>query len=405
MKAIIKPSKINKSIAAPPSKSMAHRLIIAAALADGSSVVHNVAMSEDIKATIRCLTSLGAEIKELPQSPDELYLTLQIRGVNPSRSGSAVLDAGESGSTLRFMIPIAALSNSEMRFIGSETLMNRPLSVYEDISKSKDLEFERKGTELRLKGALSGGIFEIPGNISSQFVTGLLMALPLAEEDSIIKLIGDVESKPYIDMSIDALSRYGISIEWEDERTLSIPGGQTYSASEQRVEGDWSNAAYLMALGAEVNGLDDNSLQGDRLCKDYFSQIRNGYCELDIHDCPDLGPALMAYAALNKGCVLHGTKRLRIKESDRGTAMQQELRKFGVESVIYDDDINVGCGITKPTEALQGHNDHRIVMALSGICLITGGIIEGAEAVNKSYPDFFDRIEEAGAHIEKEILR
>ena len=401
MKVIIKPSKIRGSIAAPPSKSMAHRLIIAAGLADGVSLVHNVAMSEDIKATIGCMEALGAVINEAKS--DGLYKSLQIEGTDPRNAGSAALDCNESGSTLRFMIPIAAMSGEEMRFSGSETLMNRPLSVYEDIFKEQGLLFEKSSDNLKIRGRIRGGDFEIPGDISSQFVTGLLTALPLAEEDSTIRLVGDVESRPYIDMTLAALKAYGIKAEWADERTLLIPGRQAYQASEQIVEGDWSNAAYLMALGAEVKGLDDNSIQGDKVSRDYFKQIEAGYCELDIRNCPDLGPALMAYAAMKSGCKLIGTKRLRIKESDRAAAMKEELSKFGIEAELGDDSVKVGCGIEKPSEELYGHNDHRIVMALSALCLKTGGVIEGAGAVNKSFPDFFERIKEAGADITEEI--
>ena len=397
MKVIIRPSKITGSIAAPPSKSMAHRLIIAAGLAEGKSSLHNVAMSEDIKATIGCLEALGAEVKiSADKSPE-------ITGTDPRASKGALLSCNESGSTLRFMIPIAAMSENEMRFSGSETLMKRPLSVYEDIFKRQGLEFERSSVGLKVKGRLSGGEFEIPGDISSQFITGLLMALPLNDEDSLIRIRGDIESRPYIDMTLEALRAYGIKADWTDERTLRIPGRQIYQASEQTVEGDWSNAAYLMALGADVTGLDDNSLQGDKLCKDYFKQIEDGYCELNIRNCPDLGPVLIAYAAMHDGCTLHGTKRLKIKESDRAAAMKEELSKFGVNIETEDDSIKVGCGINKPETALHGHNDHRIVMALSAVCLKTGGIIEGAEAVNKSFPDFFERIKEAGADITEEI--
>ena len=395
MKVIVKPSRITGSITTPPSKSMAHRLIIAAGLAEGESIIHNVALSEDIKATIGCLEALGASVKK---SGDK---SLEITGTDPRNSKGASLNCNESGSTLRFMIPIAAMAEEEMRFSGTETLMKRPLSVYEDIFKKQGLGFKKSSDGLVIKGRLSGGEFEIPGDISSQFITGLLMALPLAEGDSIIKTCGELESRPYVDMTLEALRAYGIKADWTDERTLRIPGRQIYQASEQTVEGDWSNAAYLMAHGAAVTGLDDNSLQGDKLCKGYFKQIEDGYCELNIRNCPDLGPVLMAYAAMHEGCTLHGTRRLKIKESDRAATMKEELSKFGIHTETEDDSIKVGCGINKPEQFLCGHNDHRIVMALCALCMKTGGIIEGAEAVNKSFPDFFERIKEAGADIEE----
>lgn len=405
IKAIIKASKISGSIAAPPSKSMAHRLLIAAGLAQGTSRISNIQLSEDIQATMRCLKALGAEISALQDDADDGgYAGYEIKGIDPATSSSAVLDCGESGSTLRFLIPIAALSDNEMILQGSSMLLSRPLSVYEDIFSSESLVFEKNEREVRLQGRLSGGEFIIPGDISSQFVSGLMMALPLAVRDSLIKLTGHIESRPYIDMSISALRAFGIDVQWTDERSIFIRGGQSYHACDISVEGDWSNAAYLMALGAVVTGLDSNSLQGDRVCRDYFGQLRDGYADLDISSCPDLGPVLMAYAAMHHGCTLRGTKRLKIKESDRGATMQQELAKFGVSTGIYDNMIKVGCGISKPKEALHGHNDHRIVMALTALCIAAGGIIEGSEAVNKSYPDFFDKIKEVGADIKLEDI-
>ncbi len=401
MKVIIRPSDINGRITAPPSKSMAHRLLISAALSEGISVISNVAESQDILATISCLKSLGAEINEI-ESGDWDYKTLRVRGTDPAKSRGASLDCNESGSTLRFLIPIAALSENEMKMSGSRTLMGRPLSVYEDIFKKQGLMLDKNDTELRVKGRLRSGEFVVPANISSQFISGLLFALPLCETDSVIRLDGKVESKPYIDMTMQALECYGVKSGWSDDHTIIVPGSQSYKASDMRVEGDWSNAAYLMALGADVDGLDEKSLQGDKVCTELFRTLDKGCAELDISDCPDLGPALMAYAAMNHGCKLTGTARLRIKESDRGSAMKEELSKFGVDVEIFENSIKVGCGLTEPSEALYGHNDHRIVMALAALCTKTGGAIEGAEAVAKSFPDYFDKISEIGAIIKKE---
>ena len=401
MKVTIKPSKLKGRVCAPPSKSMAHRLLICAGLSDGVSNISNVAESEDILATLSCLKALGADIKETKDA-DEEYKTLQLRGINPTQAEEAVLPCNESGSTLRFFIPIAALSDKEVLLTGSETLMNRPLTVYEDIFKEQELKFEKSKSELRIKGRLKGGAFKIAADISSQFISGLLFSLPLCEEDSTIELSGAIESKPYIDMTIEALSRFGIKIEWESESTLRIEGGQTYRTSDERVEGDWSNAAYLMTLGAEVKGLDENSLQGDKACTGFFKLLEEGCAELDIADTPDLAPALMAYAAMNHGCILRGTRRLKIKESDRGAAMQEELKKLGVETKLSENSIVVGCGISKPNEAFSGHDDHRIVMALAALCTKTGGVIEGAEAVAKSFPDYFEKISELGVRMNKE---
>jgi 3-phosphoshikimate 1-carboxyvinyltransferase len=241
------------------------------------------------------------------------------------------------------------------------------------------------------------------GSISSQFISGMLFALPFVNRCSVINLIPPVESRPYIDMTISALGTFGITAEWErnsrGDAAISIPGGQTCRPSDVRVEGDWSNAAFLLAMGYDVTGLRHDSLQGDKICVDYFRALEESCAELDISSCPDLGPVLMAYAALHNGCRLTGTRRLSIKESDRGSAMKKELAKFGVNVEISDNSIVVGNGVSTPKDVLYGHNDHRIVMALAVICVQTGGAIDGAQAVNKSFPDFFDRLSETGTKI------
>lgn len=387
----------NRTAAAPPSKSMAHRELICAGLAEGVSTISNIAMSEDILATSDCLRAAGAELV-----PGGDGRSVTVRGTDPFSHAEPLMPCRESGSTLRFMLPICALSEELSIMTGSRRLMQRPLKVYEKIMKEQGLLMERGDSSLRIQGRLRGGSFCVPGDISSQFVSGLLFALPLCGEDSILRLEGKVESRPYIEMTEAALGRHGVSIIREDEGTLVIPGRQRYEPADARIEGDWSNGAYLLALGVRVEGLDPGSLQGDRVCTEYFRRLDEGPAELDIADCPDLGPVLMAYAALRHGCTLSGTARLRIKESDRGAAMQEELGKCGIETVIGEDSIRVGSGISGPKGAFFGHNDHRIVMALTVICARTGGIIEGAEAVRKSFPDYFDTISELGVELEKE---
>ncbi len=383
---------------APPSKSMAHRELICAGLADGTSRISNIAMSEDIAATADCLRALGAKLDPSPES-----MTMTVTGTEPFYPAELLMPCRESGSTLRFMLPVCALSGELVSMTGSGRLMQRPLEVYEKIMSDQGLLMERTDSSLRIQGRLKGGTFSFPGNISSQFVSGLLFSLPLCGEDSIIKLEGKVESRPYIEMTISALGRHGIRIISKDDNTFLIPGCQNYKAADAEVEGDWSNAAYLLALGAGVEGLDPGSLQGDRICREYFRRLDEGPAELDITDCPDLGPVLMSYAALRHGCTLTGTARLSIKESDRGAVMQTELKKCGIETIIGDNSIRVGCGVTVPSEVFRGHNDHRIVMALAVICAATGGVVDGAEAVGKSFPDYFERISELGVKLDKEI--
>ena len=403
MKAIITPSaekSIEKqTVAAPPSKSMAHRLLICAALAESTSVIKGLALSEDILATIDCLRALGAEI--MITDPEQIpYAIAEVRGCDPSEAAGAVLYCRESGSTLRFMAPLAALSEEQKELSGSSTLLDRPLGVYEKVFAEHGASLEKAGDRIAVNGRLSGGEYRIPGDVSSQFVSGLLFALPLLSEDSVIRLEGNIESRPYIDMTIAALESFGVRASWINDSDISVSGCQRYAAREMTVEGDWSNAAFLLATGAEVTGLDDNSLQGDRACRVYFKRLKEEHAVIDISDCPDLGPVIMAFAAMHHGCRLIGTKRLRIKESDRGEAMKAELAKFGVDVDIEENSIDVGCGAGTPSEELCGHNDHRIVMALAVLCSRTGGAIAGAEAVRKSFPDFFEKYKEAGGHAE-----
>jgi 3-phosphoshikimate 1-carboxyvinyltransferase len=289
-----------------------------------------------------------------------------------------------------------------MQLKGSPRLLSRPLSVYEEIAEKQGLTFERGPEGLTVCGRLKPGTFPVEGGISSQFISGLLFALPLLEEDSRIELIPPVESRSYIAMTREALRRFGVRTEQEGENTLLIPGRQRCTARTETVEGDWSNAAFFLAMGLDTEGLEEDSLQGDRVCREYFRALEQGRAELDLSDCPDLGPVLFAFAALHHGGVFTGTRRLRLKESDRGEAMKQELAKFGIKMAVEEDRITVGCGVRPPEEELCGHNDHRIVMALSVLCVQTGGTIRGAEAVAKSFPDYFTQLKNTGVRMEIE---
>ena len=389
------PGAARGTMKAPPSKSMAHRLLICAGFADGESLIHGVDPSEDVLATTDCLKALGAELRMADGD-------VTVRGCDPRKAGPADLRCRESGSTLRFMIPPALLSGAEKRMTGSEKLMSRPLSVYEEICREQGIRLERENGGLRLAGTILPGRYEIPGDISSQFISGLLFALPLTDEDSTIRILPPVESRSYLDMTVQALKDFGVTVSWDGPETLHIPGGQAYHPRETAVEGDYSNAAFLEILndaGGEVSltGLRPDSLQGDRVYGKYLRKIREGTPELDVTDCPDLAPALIAAAALHHGARLTGTRRRRFKESDRGAAMAEEMAKFGIrlengENEIVVPDAEPG----RPDEILSGHNDHRIVMALAAVCVKTGGEIDGAEAVRKSLPDYWERLKELG---------
>ena len=389
MRVRIDPGPARGTMKAPPSKSMAHRLLICAGFADGESVIRGVDPSEDVLATTDCLRALGAELRMEDGN-------VSVRGCDPRKAGNAELRCRESGSTLRFMIPPALLSDTEKHFTGSEKLMSRPLSVYEDICREQGILLRREAGGLKMRGTLRAGEYEVPGDISSQFISGLMFAMPLKETDSTIRILPPVESRSYLDLTVQALRDFGITAAWDGPETLRIPGGQAYRPRETAVEGDYSNAAYLEILNdaggnVTMTGLRADSLQGDRVYGEYLRQIREGIPELDVTDCPDLAPALIAAAALHHGARLTGTRRLRLKESDRGAAMAEEMAKFGIRLENGENEIVIPAGgLHWPSEPLSGHNDHRIVMALAAVCMKTGGEIEGAEAVRKSFPDYWE---------------
>ena len=398
MLARIEPGMLRGTIAAPPSKSMAHRMLICAALAAGDSTVRPIELSEDILATSDGLRALGAEIR---QEEDILHVT----GCDPADAGSAVIPCRESGSTLRFLLPLCLLNGKEMTLTGSERLLSRPLDVYETLCRERGFRLERTPEGIRVQGKLEPGEYTVRGDLSSQFLTGLLYALSLLPGESILRVLPPIESEPYLRMTLEAMAESGVFIGRPEPETLRIPGGACYLAGEKTVEGDWSNAAFFEALRQtghhiRITGLREDSLQGDKVCRDYFSRMIFGNTAADVTDCPDLAPVLMAFAAMNGGARLTGTRRLRFKESDRGQAMAEELAKFGVTVKIGENEILVGGETPQtPQEILQGHNDHRIVMALAVLCTCTGGIIDGAEAVRKSFPGFWNGMQELGARL------
>ncbi len=399
MQVSIRPSLGRGVMQAPPSKSMAHRLLIGGALSAGESVIEGISHSEDMLATLDCLCALGATVTRQDQ-------TVTVTQFDPFLLPEhAVLPCRESGSTLRFFIPLCLLSNTPVTLTGSEKLFSRPLGIYEDICKKQGIRFERQHDRLHLCGKLQSGPYKIKGNISSQFITGLLLALPLLDGDSTISLIPPIESCSYINLTIQALSACGIRITWEDERTLFIAGGQTYQPIHTAVEGDYSGAAFFAALnrlGGQITltGLNPDSLQGDKIYEKYFSLLGRGTPTINIADCPDLGPILFALSAVFGGGVFTGTRRLKLKESDRASAMAQELSKFGVAVTVHEDSVVVyPHDLHAPTEVLCGHNDHRIVMSLAVLATRLGGTIDGAQAAAKSMPDFFERLSSLGYEV------
>ena len=396
MTVYIKPSVACGEITAPPSKSISHRALIAAALTNGSKV-NNIAQSDDIKATLGALKTLGADIKINNNSAE-------IGGFIPQKASHCKIDAKESGSTLRFLIPLCMMCGKKVTFTGAKRLFQRDLSVYEKIAGEQGIVFLRTENSLTVNGCLKSGEYNVRGDISSQFISGLMFALPLLQDDSYIRFTTPPESRPYIDMTVKVLSSFGIVIT-PLENGYFIKGGQVYKVKEITVEGDCSNAAFLDAfnlLGGSVSveGLAPETLQGDSIYKDIYKKIKSGG-SFDLSDCPDLAPILFALAAHFKGGIFTGTARLRIKESDRADAMRKELSKFGTKLTVKDNEVIVEeSTLHAPKELLNSHNDHRIVMALSVLLSVCGGKIEGAEAVNKSYPEFFRNIKKIGIEVE-----
>ena len=393
----IMPSKACGEITAPPSKSMAHRALIFGALSE-KSVIKNLAFSKDIEATVNCLKALGARV-DINGSTVTIG-ELDIKNIPEN----AVLDCIESGSTLRFFLPICMASGKSVTLKGAKRLFERPLSIYEEIAKEQGISFIKNQDSVTVCGNLKSGEYFVRGDISSQFITGLLIALPLLKGNSTITVIGKFESASYIDLTLKAMSDFGINITKKDN-VFEICGSQNSKNTNYFVEGDCSNAAFLDAfnyIGGNVSvlGLDKNTLQGDRVYKDIFNGLKNGLCEFDLSDCPDLAPICFSLAAVLGGAVFTGTARLNIKECDRSLAMQTELKKFGINVLVEENRVIIEKGILKtPNEILCGYNDHRIVMALSVLCSLVGGTVSGANAVSKSYPSFFEEISRLGLDV------
>lgn len=395
MRASIGISTARGSIAAPPSKSYAHRLLMAAALAGAGARVDGISGSEDMLATLDCISALGGSFLRQGES-------VSMTGSMCAGSELPVLPCRESGSTLRFFIPLALVLRTRAEMRGSSRLMERGISVYEELFAHKGVSVEKSSDCIRLSGRLEAGEYTLRGDVSSQFITGLLFALPLLEGESTLNILPPVESRSYIDITVDVLGKFGIRVEQTGENSFRIPGSQTYLPHAETVESDWSNAAFLEALNfcggqVQVEGLRTDSRQGDRVCVDMLRALHTPGVSLDLSDCPDLGPVLFAMAAAGGGAAFTGIRRLRIKESDRVLAMAQELAKFGIETQIEENRAVILPGtLQTPTQTLDAHNDHRIAMALSVLCTRTGGVIEGVECVRKSYPSFFEAIGSLG---------
>ena len=421
MLATIHPGPIGGVVAAPPSKSIAHRTVLAAGLAKGLSRIYNLDPSQDIAATLAAVRAFGAKVKLT-----ERYADIEGRG------GFATIlrpvDCGESGSALRFLVPVLSLTGQQVEFTGRGRLFQRPMDVYRDIFAAQGLLFSQSDKGLVIRGRLAPGDYRVRGDVSSQFITGLLYALPLLHKESRLEIVPPFESRSYVQLTLDVLRDFGVAAGWDEERenTLYIPGGQRYHNRSCTVEGDYSQAAFLAVLGAlaggvTVTGLKENSAQGDaaildilQACGAKFTRTGDAVAfekselhatEIDLADCPDLGPILMVLGLFCEGeTVIRNAGRLRLKESDRIAAMEEELKKLGGKLKSDENTVTIQGGPLVLPGLLYGHNDHRVVMALSVAALGAGYTvrISGAQAVAKSWPGFFATLQQLGAGIEVE---
>lgn len=417
----IVPTPLKGVIDIPASKSLCHRAIIAAAMAKGTSIINNIVLSEDILATINAVQILGAKVTLYP---DKAIITgTSFQGIHNS-----TIDCKESGSTLRFIIPLGLLTGSEISYIGSGNLCNRPLDPYIEIFKEQGIKFSAQKLPMNIKGELRYGDFMLKGNISSQFITGLMFALPTLQGDSTIYIVDALESKAYIDLTLDALQRFGIHIENNNYKSFFIKGRQSYNAIEYTVEGDYSQTAFWVAAGllgqqVECNSISNDSKQSDKAFIDIMincggqikinnssitaSKSQLNAFDADVSQYPDIAPILAVVAALSHGTShITGASRLRIKECDRLMAISTELNKLGAE--VYENEDNlviVGKEYLKGGE-VDSWGDHRIAMALSiASQKCTNPItIKNSTVVSKSYPGFFEDFIKLGGIINERSL-
>jgi len=400
----ISPSSLEGTISAIASKSDAHRILICAALSSSPCELLLGTSSEDIEATARCMRALGATIEK---SENGLKVT-------PGKvSEDVFLDCGESGSTLRFLLPVAAALCERAKFTGQGRLPERPIGELMQAMEQHAVSFSAPKLPLETRGRLQSGVYTLPGNISSQYITGLLLALPLLEGDSEIVLTTALESAAYVDITLHALERFGIMIT-KTQKGYFVRGGQEYKAPEKvRIDGDWSNAAFFLVAGAigrtvTVTGLDMSSPQGDKKICDilrlFGADVRISDDEItvfsapltaqtvDMTEIPDMLPALAVLAANSEGeSVFTGAQRLRIKESDRLKTICEMINSLGGECRETEDGVVV-TGRKLTGGKVNGSGDHRIVMAAAAAATACVGevIIDGAQAVKKSYPTFFE---------------
>lgn len=422
MKVRLTPVKLCGSIPAISSKSDAHRLLIAAALSDRETEILCNVLSEDIRATARCLCALGARVDFLA----DRMLVHPIPRENTAKEVSVTLDCGESGSTLRFLLPVVSALGKNGVFTGGGRLPERPVTELREAMEAHGVRFSEQGVfPISTIGKLGIGTYTLRGDVSSQYVTGLLFALPLLSDDSTLRLLPPVESAPYIEMTLSSLMRFGIEVRREGH-TYFIKGNQTYcSPGAVSVEGDWSNAAFFLTAGAlgapvTVTGLNPDSPQGDKAILDILRRMGaavetagesvtvspgalHGIAQ-DMADIPDLAPifSVAAAAARTGETAIQNAARLRLKESDRLAAIHRMLGSLGVSCTETADGLLIPGGQSISGGETSGFGDHRMVMAaaIASVLAETPVTIDGAEAVEKSYPHFFEDFKRLGGMVD-----
>lgn len=397
------PSVLCGEVNIPPSKSAAHRALICAALSEGTSRVTPFCTSKDIQATVACLKALGMRV----ETDKEGYTVHRAETLK-----NGILDFNESGSTARFLLPVAAALGADVTAQGKGRLPQRPMDVLTSLMREHGVEVSSDKLPMALKGKMTSGDFALPGNISSQYISGLMLAAPLMEGDTYIIPTTSLESVGYIDMTISAMQRQGVTVE-ETNNGWKISAEQTYQPADIQIEGDWSQVAFFMSAAAvggdiKIHGLDFASKQGDMAALDVFAafgaditikdgvlQVKKGTLrgiEVNAADIPDMVPAIAATAAFAQGkTVIHSAERLRIKESDRIKTTIAALTAMGIKTEEREDGMLIYGGCPKGG-VIDGANDHRIVMAFSIAAAFAEGesTILGTEAVSKSYPEFFE---------------
>ena len=400
----ITPRRLSGTVTPPPSKSMAHRFLIAASLAAGTSTIRRVDFSADVEATLRCMRALGARWESLEDG-------LRISGIGGLRQPFGDLprfDCGESGSTLRFLIPIALAVDRGGVFTGQGRLMERPQTPYRDLFGERGADWTQEDGTLTVRGSLTPGEYRLRGDVSSQFFTGLLFALPLLEEPSTVVSTTRLESAAYVTMTMGVLDQAFVPVKFSPgERAFHIAPA-IYQPFDVTVEADWSQAAFwyaALALGSNVRlrGLNAYSTQGDMAVRTlYQTLIQNGDVAVDVSGCPDLLPPLAVMAAVRKGTTrFTGAARLRLKESDRLETVCRMLKALGGACAQEADSLTVYGVSVLPGGVVDGANDHRVVMSAAVAATRCQGavVIRGAEAVKKSYPGFWRDYEAMGGEV------